>query len=177
MSLELSKHIQDWTPYTGSYCLPENNIGHKSLCLSVYCQISSPIRRIVDIINMLYLNSIIDNYVFNKNINDFLYYWNNNVEYLNKLDKTIKKVQNTAHIYNLSKTIDFSDGYVIDCFIENNKSKINLYVSSIYLINIKSILNIKLDYPLTIYNKYSFKIYCFEDEINLRKKIKLQLIT
>ena len=177
MSLELSKHIQDWTPYTGSYCLHEDNIGHKSLCLNEYCQISSPIRRIVDIINMLYLNNIIDNYLFNKNINDFLDYWNNNLEYLNKLDKSIKKIQNTAYIYNISKTIDFSDGYVIDCFLETKKSKIKLYVSSIYLINIKSIFNIQLDYPLTIYNKYSFKIYCFEDEINLRKKIKLQLIS
>jgi exoribonuclease R len=137
-----------------------------------YMHITSPIRRLIDILNMTQLTinlglfSLTNAEVFHKK-------WIQQLDYMNLCFKNIKKVQNQCNLLSIfeSQKHKVFKGYVYDKIVRSdNKFK---YQVHIYDINI--------NYDLTILDDldsrdYMFKLYVFHDEAKLKKKVKLQLI-
>lgn len=153
--------------YSGIYTNDFNQTNHNVLDLKVYSHITSPIRRIVDIMNMI---QFIKSGLSDKAIK-FYNLWNTKLDYINNTNKSIKKLQsicNLIHLFSndneiLNKTFD---GYYID----NNET---IYIPELKLIT-KTKTKIKT--KLEIYNKHKFKFYLFLNEDSFYKKIKVDLI-
>jgi exoribonuclease R len=144
--------------YTGLYTTNYNNTHHNLLNLNAYTHITSPIRRIVDIINMIcFMKDILSD----KSI-IFYNYWISKIDYINDIIKRTKKVQNICNL--LNKIINHEiiyEGYIIDN-------------ETIYIITLKSFIKFKNNLELD--SKHNFKLYIFNNEAKFYKKIKVSLV-
>ena len=91
--------------------------------------------------------------------------------------RAIRKIQNECNlldmcINNPSLCDKKHEGYVFDKIIRND----GLYQYVVYLVELKTVFRITLRYELEDYNKYSFKIFIFNDEDSLKKKLRLHIV-
>ena len=165
---------------TGSkYVLYNNEIGHAILNLNEYVQITSPIRRLVDLLNMICFqdNHSITKWKHLRDKENFYNGWLERLDYVNDVMKQIKKAQNDCNALHICLTSpeileNFYDGYIIER--EENKSK-DLFQYSVYLNEHKMIVKMKSMEKYEIYSEHKFKIFVFQDENSLKQKIRVQL--
>lgn len=135
-----------------------------------YAQFTSPIRRLVDILNIIQLshNYII---VFEKSHN-FYINWYANIDYINETTKNIRKVQNKCKLLNtfIDNNHKSFKGYLFDKINYDKLFKYNVYIPELKLSTI-----ITCDKEYSNYSEHIFKIYVFNTESNIKKKIKLQI--
>ena len=84
--------------FIGIYTTDCNNTEHKGLKLDTYTHITSPIRRIVDILNMIKLIGTLNN------ANDFYNKWITRIDYINETNRNIKKLQSQCELLHLFTT-------------------------------------------------------------------------
>jgi hypothetical protein len=131
--------------YSGIYTTNYGETRHASLDLNAYIHITSPIRRIVDIINMICFTKEIlspDAQIFYNN-------WISKIDYINDTTKKIKRLQNNCEL--LTKTINndaIYEGYIIDN-------------ETVYIIELKSFIKYKNN--LELCSKHNFKLYNFNN--------------
>ena len=139
-----------------------------------YLHITSPIRRLVDILNLYQITKREILFIFSENAETFYNKWLSQLGYINKCFKSIKKVQNKCKILSIfeSEKHKIYKGYLYDKIARTDKKY--RYQVHIYDLN--------LNYDLTVMDDlvecmdYSFKLYVFHDESKLRNKVKMQLI-
>lgn len=175
LSQEVKQFMKMWKGTSGKYTNFNNKEGHNLISdgLDSYLHITSPIRRIVDLINIIIIQQNNNLYNFGHACNNFV---NQSMEKLNDINiimKKIKQVQNDCLL--LSKYINNTinkdiiyEGYIIEK--EKEKNEYTVYISKI-----KFVTKIKLLEELELYNKYNFTIHLLMDENTLKKKIRLQV--
>jgi len=148
---------------SASYSL--ENGGHAHLGLSHYTHITSPIRRIVDLINMdLLMNKLKD---LSVDIPSELLE-SGTIERINKLSKSAKKVQMDCELYSKILNEDpnaIYTGTVVDTDDDNcivYLEELKLYARTKYL-------------PTQNRESLKYKVYLFDDEHSLKKKIRVEL--
>ena len=145
--------------YSGIYTTNYDYTHHHTLDLNAYVHITSPIRRIIDIINMIqFIKENLSN-------NAIIFYntWIQKIDYINDTTKKIKKLQIMCEL--LNKTINITqiyNGYIIDS-------------DTIYIIELKSFIKFKST-NLNSYSLHKFKLYLFNNEAKFSKKIKAEKI-
>ena len=179
---ETARIIQYWNNSSGQYILYSDNhkeLEHAIMQLKSYIHITSPIRRIVDLLNqiemMQHLRCIKN---LSHNATAFLLKWIQKIDYINTTTKSIRKTQTECELLQkciIDTTIlgKLYDGIILHIFIKPNGK--NTY--SVYLESLKIIYNITICEILEIHSIYKFKLFLFQDEYNIKKKIRLQLIT
>jgi len=173
---EMIKEIKFFFGGNGNYIKEKN--GHEILKLDSYLHITSPIRRIVDIVNMLSLQIQLN--LFNGNINNFIDENIGRIEEINAVNKKIRKMQNRVSLINLSLTTNILEniyeGYVfiLDGEVKNKNGTFSYLV---YLLDLKLVLPLKSVSKLKFNEKYNFKIYLFMNEGVPKKKIKIEIIS
>jgi exoribonuclease R len=185
LPMETYKFMKDWGTVVGQYIdgsfVTNNTLRHNTLQLNAYIHITSPIRRLVDLLNMFKFQEVfnmINTTVFTKDANEFYNKWINKLEYINKTMQSIRKVQTDCellHKFNINPDIlnNTYDGYLFDKFIVNEYlTEYNVYISDLKLI--KKIV-IRENYEN--YTCKKCKLYLFIDEDNLKKKIRVQFLT
>lgn len=171
----LPNNIQDflklWNNVTGQYILFSENhtIKHELLGLDEYVHVTSPIRRLVDLLNMI----ILEKNVLSEVAFSFCNKWLNEINFINNNMKLIKKIQNECILLDMCyKNHNLIDSPITGWII--NIEDDNRY--TIFLPNIKLTTSIKLNSTHNIYDNLLFKMYLFIDEDNLKKKIKFEKI-
>lgn len=148
-----------------------NQIGH------LYVHITSPIRRFIDLINIVELNNIIEKNENRKLIEEYY----SKIEEINICQKHIKKIQKYNYLLNIlsaqsiNKLTELNDvnSIIIEGQIIN---KINeTYYVLFKLEEITFIQKYNTKSELILNNSYKFEIYLFNSEIEL-KKIKLKCL-
>ena len=138
-----------------------------------YLHISSPIRRLVDILNM-YQISINENiFQFGYNATQFYNKWLNQIDYINVCARNIRKVQSKCKILAICENHAIYKGKIFDKIIINNKYKYNYQV---FLIDLNVYCKLLCDTDLNESDEYHFKLFIFNDESQLKKKIKIELL-
>lgn len=175
--------ITNWKNITGKYLLFDDINDIEKITLSedklpeYYAHVTSPIRRIVDLLNHIILlyNSNIVNTVSDAAI-QFLNTWISQIDYINLSMRSMKKVQLDCVLVNRC----FNNSNIMNIVHEGiafEKEKCDGYFAYIvYLENIKMLSRIKTDMDIENYSKQTFKIYLFEDEDKITKKIRLQMV-
>lgn len=174
---DLEKFINIWKYTSSSYSLCDEHTGHDIIAggINKYAQITSPIRRLCDIVNMTELQIRLGKLVETEGMRQTIDKIENNIDNVNVLSKNIRKVQSSSKLLNYCLDIErennIVEGYIIDM---TDKTKYNVYIPSLQLITkVKPTLEDKREY--TLYKKYQFGIYVFTDEHSFHQKIRLDI--
>jgi hypothetical protein len=172
----IQKFLKHWNSLGGRYCKSIDD--HEMLNLDAYIHITSPIRRLVDLLNIMKLQDSLGLYTLNENANMFYERWtcDESLEYINTTMRSIRKVQNDCNLLNICLTDekllnDVYDGFIFDKIIRNDL----LYQYMVYLPRFKMVNRFTSRYDKVNLTSQKFKIYVFEDENTLKHKIRVDL--
>jgi exoribonuclease R len=180
---EVSKFIKIWNSSSGKYIngqninISETIIRHDLLNIEAYIHITSPIRRMVDLLNMIKFQQIKNLICLSKNADVFFNEWINKLDDINKSMKNIRKIQNDCQLLDLCNSNSLImekeyDGYIFDKAIDNEY----IYQFMVFIPELKMTSKIKISENLENFEMKKFKLYLFNDEENFKKKIRLQMM-
>ena len=179
---DVTKFVKIWNSGCGQYIdgekiASEQIMRHEMLDVDAYIHITSPIRRLVDLLNIIKFQQITGLIQLSENINVFYNKWLNDLEYINTTMRSIRKVQCDCNLLDLCvnnpNTMEKEyDGYMFDKIVRND----GLYQFIVFLPELKLSSRITLRENFDNFDNRKFKLYLFNDEDNLKKKIRLHLL-
>lgn len=179
---EVGKFIKIWNSAAGQYidvsCLEEGQtIAHNLLEMDAYVHITSPIRRLVDLLNIIQFQQNTGIITLSENAISFYKKWIADLEYINITMRSIRKVQNDCNLLHMCATSPEImeknyTGYVFDKIIRND----GLFQYVVYLPELKMASRVTFRENIENYALREYKLYVFHDEEKFKKKIRLQLI-
>ena len=146
------------------------------LKLDCYVHITSPIRRLVDILNQIQFSLHNKLIKFSKQASNFYLYWEQNIEFINTSMKSIRKIQTDCALLDLVNTEpsilekNYS-GYCVDIIEMSN----SLFQYIIYIPKLSLTGRIIHSEKLSMYFEYKFSLYLFKNENTFKKKIRIQI--
>jgi len=169
------KFMTMWNSSGGQYVLYNEDITHDILNLDNYIHITSPIRRLPDLLNIIKLQENLHLVNLTSKANDFYKNWVDRLDYINTTMRAIRKVQVDCNLLkyvmtNYSVIDKIWDGYVFDTIKRND----GLYQYICYIPELKLISRLTLREELDNYTSIKVKLYVFIDEDRLKRKIRLQ---
>lgn len=158
-----------------SYC--DNVVAHSDLNLTAYTHITSPIRRIVDLVNqMLFFKSAGFVSRFSDDANAFLDKWVKSIVLVNVKTRLIKRAQMDCELLERCKDIDVVGlqfrGVIIDCC----EVEYGFYEYTVYLENLKLLSKVRSTELVKVHSVATFAMFLFDDEDKLYKKVRLQMV-
>jgi hypothetical protein len=190
---DVNKFITHFKYASGQYCTFENKSSHDLIGWGLtacetgggnprvaYTHITSPIRRIVDIVNMTLLQDKLGLIQYkNPFCGEFCTKWQNKVDFINTTTKSIKKVQNGCNLLMLYvnekvKSV-IHQGYLFDRRESKQCKNKQKYVYSVYVPDYKMVSTYKTDELIEDYSRRHFTLHLFMDEANLKEKVRLQM--
>ena len=168
MQEDISHHLLH---ANGSGAYTTNNNQH-------YVHITSPIRRLVDLLNQIILSSAVNMIAsVSADAKRFLEKWLSNMETINKKMKTVRKLQHECDLLYKCTTDDTvcsetHTGYIVDTRDGTN----SIYKYTVYLPGLKLFGIVRSEVAYAKYSEHRFSIYMFHDSDTIVKKIRLQLL-
>ena len=184
---ETARILKYWNNSSGQYVLYSDNhqeLEHAIMNMKSYIHITSPIRRLVDLLNQMAMMQHLGNTVLSTEASAFLLKWLNKIEYINTSTKNTRKVQTECELLQRCTTNPdiigkVFDGIILDQYVKpNGKITYTVYLESLKIMSsfTMGIDVILADVILEKHATYKFKLYLFHDEHNSKKKIRLQRI-
>jgi len=175
---ETKRVIQSWNNNMGKYVFYEDNISLEHFMMDKpYIHITSPIRRLVDLLNQMIMFKHLNLVRMSDGANEFVENWIHQMEYINTSMRSIRKIQTDCELINrcfTDQTImnTVHRGVVFDKIVKNDGT--NHYM--VYLEKIKLLSRIITHIDIIPYSICDFQLYLFEDEYRTKRKIRLQYI-
>jgi len=150
---------------------------HEILDMEAYIHITSPIRRLVDLLNMIQFQKAMNLICLSEKVNEFYNKWLNDLEYINTTMRSIRKIQIDCSLLDLCNNKPELlnkeyDGYIFDKIVRHD----GLYQYIVFLPELKMNSRITIRENMENYDMRKFKLYLFNNEEKFKKKIRLQLI-
>ena len=178
---DVHKFIKIWNSSAGQYLdisllKDGDSFSHDLLEMDAYIHITSPIRRLVDLLNMIKIQGILGLITMSEEANKFYNKWIKDLDYINITMRSIKKVQNDCSLlYKCSILPEIMDklyeGYTFDKIVRND----GLFQYIVYLPELKLTSKITVRDDLKNYEIRQFKLFLFNNEDKCKKKIRLQI--
>jgi len=182
---DVNQFIKIWNSACGQYVdlniIPDEDkvklTKHELLEMDAYVHITSPIRRLVDLLNIIKFQQNLGLISLSTDANEFYDKWIHQLDYINVTMRSIRKVQNDCNLldlcYNKPETLDKTyEGFCFDKLVRND----GLYQFIVFLPELRIASRITVRENLENYDKRQFKLFLFSDEEKFKKKIRLQLI-
>ena len=181
---DVAKYIKIWNSASGQYIdgtLVANSdtgsVRHELLDMDAYIHITSPIRRLVDLLNMIKIQSILGLVKLSENVDKFYEKWLRDLDYINTTMRSIRKVQCDCTLLDLcannADIIDKEyDGYIFDKINRND----GLFQYIVFLPELKLSSRITLRDDFENFESRKFKMFLFNDEESFKRKIRLHLV-
>lgn len=176
---DVNKFIKIWNSASGQYMNGNEieNTRHEMLNIDAYIHITSPIRRLVDLLNMIKIQKRTSIELTEK-AEIFYEKWLNELDYINTTMRTIRKVQCECSLldlcHNQPEIMDKEyQGYLFDKINRND----GLFQYIIYLPELKLTSKITLREHYEHFQMEYFKLYLFNNEDKFKKKIRLHLVS
>jgi len=160
---EVSKYIKIWNSASGQYIDGS--------------QIATSDRRLVDLLNMIKLQSVLCLITLSENVDKFYDKWLRELEYINVTMRSIRKVQCDCSLLDLcANNVDIMekeyDGYMFDKINRND----GLFQYIVFLPELKLSSRITLRDDFENFDCRKFKLFLFNDEESFKRKIRLHLV-
>jgi len=177
----ITQFLKGWNSTGGKYVKFKDYEGHELLNLDAYVHITSPIRRIVDILNIM---SVMENHNMNGFTNNegaigFFNKWtgDNKFEYINVSMRSIRRLQNKCELLERCYTNPniLSNHYKGYCFDKLRRSD-GFYQYVVYIPEMKIINKYTGDLDVDNFTEQMFQLYLFKDESTFKQKIKMNLV-
>jgi len=175
MPTDVLQFINIYRTTSGKYVTSDKVTSHSILGLDAYVHITSPIRRLVDILNMIKFQEIIG-FKLSDSALEFYDNWIKDVDYINTSMKLLRRVQNECNLLNIfyknpDSLLARYSGY---CFDEKALDN-GLYKYNLYLPELKT-TSFVICSKLVLLSEYQFKLFVFNNEYKMKKKIRLHLV-
>ena len=162
-----------WGETNSGYSLYKKELSHGVLGVSYYAQMSSPIRRIVDILNMIEMHEQKAMCKLSANTIHYKNRWLTKIEDINTTIRSIKRLESDTKLLkyylnteNVSKRV--YEGYIVAILDEK------IFKVFIPELEVTSIL--KRIQPMALYTKIQCTLCLLQDEVNIIQKIRLNII-
>jgi len=181
LSTDSKRVIQTWNNTAGQYVLYNSNTiirEHEILNIKSYVHITSPIRRLVDLLNMMWISRDLGILKHtSQDSNEFFINWISKIDYINESMRAIRKIQTDCYLIHQYYTNPELlhpeyDGIIFGKLVKNDGT--NMYM--VYLEDNKMLSRIITHENIANYSKRKFKLFLFKDESQFKKKIRLQLL-
>jgi len=176
---DVGKFIKIWNSASGQYIDGSEIVDtrHELLDVDAYIHITSPIRRLVDLLNMIKFQNVSNMVNFSEEANKFYIKWLNEIDYINTTMRSIRKVQCDCSLLDLCHNDPVIlekeyDGYLFDKIYRND----GLYQYIVFLPEFKLSSRITLREDLDNFTNKKFKLFLFNDEEKFKRKIRLHLL-
>jgi exoribonuclease R len=181
---DVAKFIKIWNSASGQYIdgtlvtnSDTSSVRHDLLDMDAYIHITSPIRRLVDLLNMIKIQSILGLVKLSENVDKFYEKWLRDLDYINTTMRSIRKVQCDCTLLDLcannADVIDKEyDGYIFDKINRND----GLFQYIVFLPELKLSSRITLRDDFENFDSRKFKLFLFNDEESFKRKIRLHLV-
>lgn len=175
----LQQFIRIWEQkINGQYLLynPSETLTHQMIGVSEYVHFTSPIRRMIDLVNHMCL--LHDNKNPKVNMStmaiEFMERFLFRIIEINETMNQIKKVQNDCNIlYQVSTSPEILQNIYEASVI----SKISDHMYNVYIEELKWTTKVYCSQPMELYSVFLCQLYVFTKEEQLRKKIRVQIIS
>ncbi len=176
---DVAKFIKIWNSATGQY-IDASEIAdtrHQLLDVEAYIHISSPIRRLVDLLNMIKFQESLNIVKLSENALSFYDKWLSELDYINTTMRSIRKIQCDCSLLDLCHNspeimeIEYN-GYLFDKIYRND----GLYQYVVFLPELKLSSRITLRDNFENFENKKFKLYLFNDEEKFKRKIRLHML-
>ncbi len=183
---EIGNFVKIWYSSGGQYVdasLIDSNIvdvvRHELMNMDAYIHITSPIRRLVDLLNMIKFQEINNLLILSESCYTFYKRWTTEeqMNYINTSMRSIRKLQNDCSMLefytNNSEVVDKEyNGILFDKVVRHD----GMYKYVVYLWELKLTMRIYTPNDYVNFETKKFKLYLFHDEDTLKRKIRLQLV-
>lgn len=178
---DVRNFIRIWNSTAGHYIDVSNirdgqNISHDLLQMEAYIHITSPIRRMVDLLNIIKFQEVLGLIQLSEMSSKFYEKWLSELDYINTTMRSIRKVQNDCSL--LSYCVETPgvmekeyEGYSFDKITRND----GLYQYIVYLPELKLTSRMTVRDNLENFEIRNYKLFLFHNEERFKKKIRLQL--
>ena len=178
IDINIQKFLKIWNSYGGKYCKYDDLERHDMLELDAYVHITSPIRRLVDLLTMMKLQEKLGLVEWGEEASTFYDYWtsDNSIDYINTTMRSIRRVQNDCLLLNICTTNKeiletIYNGFIFDKIKRND----GLYQYMVYLKELNMTNRITTRHDFKNYSFQDFKIYIFHDQERLKHKVRLEI--
>ena len=176
---EIYNFIKIWQSASGQYTNFINKSSHELIGPGIdkYIHITSPIRRLVDLLNIIKIQEKLNLVKLDEKAYKFYSKWEDNLEYINVSMRAIRKIQTDCNMLNMCisnpKILEQNYlGYVFDKIERRNK----LIQYTVYIPELKLVTRVNVKNEIENYSSCQFKLYLFQDGTTLKRKIKAELI-
>jgi exoribonuclease R len=179
---EVNNFIKIWHSTAGHYVDGSNIINsyethHGILDMEAYIHITSPIRRLVDLLNMIQFQKNMGLINLSEGVYKFYDNWLKDLDYINTTMRSIRKIQTDCSLLDLCNNNpdivnNIYEGYIFDKINRND----GLYQYIIFLPELKMNSRITIRENIENFDKKKFKLFLFNDQDRFKKKIRLQLV-
>jgi exoribonuclease R len=182
---DVTKFMKIWNSAAGQYIdISKINddelvslIKHDLLEMDAYVHITSPIRRLVDLLNIMQLQDNLGIIKLSPSAKEFYTKWISELDYINVTMRAIRRVQADCNMldlcYNNPEVVEKSyDGYCFDKLDRND----GLYQFIVYLPELRLTSKITVRDNMDNFVKKKYKLVLFSDEERFKRKIRLQLL-
>ena len=170
------KFLFNWNNYSGEY-IHKIRSEHKLMNLECYIHITSPIRRIVDLLNMVAFQK--NNSLCELNEKAQLFYdkWTSPelMENINTDMKSIKKIQNNCELLRLLEDKTKLEKTYMGILFNKELRNDGLFEYTVHLNDINITCQTLSKYEMVNYSFAFFKIYVFKEEENMRRKVRVSI--
>jgi hypothetical protein len=154
-----------------------SSLNHESLGLDAYVHITSPIRRIVDLLNIIQLQQVLNLTALSENATHFLDSWLQKLDYINVTTRAIKRIQNDCTLldtcFNNPAILErLHEGYCFDKIARAD----GLFQYVVYLHELKLTTRVTIRESLENFEKRQWKLFVFNNEAKSKRKIRLSII-
>jgi exoribonuclease R len=177
--VESEQAIQQWLSCSGQYETYRANLDatpHLFLKTTHYVQLTSPIRRLVDLINQMMICRTMGTCMSHE-AHEFVDKWIQQLDYINTSMRSIRKVQTDCTllhqcIHHPNVLSSRHEGIVFDKIIKQN----GLYGYMVYLEKLKWLSRITTNVDVENRTNHPFQLFLFESEDRTKKKIRVQFV-
>jgi exoribonuclease R len=176
---DVQTFIKIWNSSAGQYINGSEivNTRHELLDMDAYIHITSPIRRLVDLLNMIKFQ-LVNGILPPSEVSETFYNtWIGELDYINVTMRSIRKVQCDCSLLNIChnspETIEKEyDGYLFDKITRND----GLFQYVVFLPELKLSSRITMRDNVENFTQRKVKLYLFNDEEKFKRKIRLQVL-
>ena len=176
---DVSKFIKIWNSASGQYIDGSEIVDtrHQLLDMDAYIHITSPIRRLVDLLNMIKLQRVSGIINLSTSVDLFYNKWLGEIDYINITMRAIRKVQCDCTLidlcHNKPEIMEKEyDGYLFDKINRND----GLFQFIVFLPELKLSSRITVRDNYDNFSSKKFKLFLFNDEARFKRKIRLYLV-
>ena len=174
-----SNFIKSWNNTDCKYVRYEEDvvIRHDMMSVSSYVHITSPIRRIVDLLNqIIIMQTKLLVKMISSNAKTFLMKWLDQLDALNENMKSIRKVQTDCQLlFQCNNNKDWFDKTHSAILFGKTERNDGYYSYTVYISELNVVTRIKTEQNIDDFTVHTCQLFTFNDEEHITNKIKCQL--